>query len=97
MSDNATYNKLLKERRVGRFSIESLTLEQLDQWQALSIFANFIVVRAEHDFVCNRFLYTAYSELFAPTKAWNEIPSYKVTFVIDEQDCLVVEAKQVDE
>ena len=78
---------IIQERRGGFFTIDKeLIFDQPDL--VMSLLSNFLIVRAEMNFMSERVEYQAYSPLFKPTVQGGEYPHYDI--IIDDMDNLQV-------
>ena len=75
--------------RVGEFFLSDRLLQNNPD-AVMALMGKMIVVRCEHDFARQGFLYTAYSELFEKTVQGLVIPRYDI--VIEDGQIKVVDA-----
>ncbi len=88
------YNRLMKENRIGTFSINSQLLRWVDHRTLTAAFGHFIIARAEFMFLEQKIWYEALSELFEPVEEGNRMPHYLITIIEDVDGSVRVEAQK---
>jgi hypothetical protein len=88
------YNKLMKENRIGTFSINSQLLRWVDHRTLTAAFGHFIIARAEFMFLEQKIWYEALSELFEPVEEGQRLPHYLITIIEEVDGSVRVEAQK---
>ena len=79
MKNTGTKDNVVKQNRIGRFTVSKAMIEEAPDKLLRSFFGRFIIARAEFIYHSSTFDYIAYSEYFNKCNPQQKIPLYDLT------------------